>query len=390
MHFDLSEDLLAIRKAARDFAKNEILPTVDMGDKAHHARKNLIKKMAELGFFGTVIPEQYGGNGMGYLAQTIITEEIARIDSSMRQPFNMQTNGPALTLLKWGTETQKIKYIPDLINLRKLGCFAITEPDTGSDVASMKTVAAKDVDGYVLNGQKTWITNAPVADLALVYAYTEPGKRLKGMSAFIVEMDLPGIEVKSIEDKRGAWAASTGKITFDNCRIPEDSLIGKEGEGFKICMEQLDNTRINCAAGALGVAQACLDVSLEYANQRKQFGQEIGRFQIIQDIIAQMAVEIEAARLLLYRACCRKDQGLSNTREISMAKFYCAETANKCADYAMNIFSAYSYSKECQITRYCQEAKFYQIVEGTSMMHKMIIAADLLGYRKRKNGSQLD
>jgi len=383
MHFELSEELQDIKKVARDFAVNEIMPTVNEDDKAHRFRRDLVAKMGELGFFGTVIPEAYGGNGMGYLAEAIITEEIAKVHSSLRLPFNMQVNGLALTLLKWGTASQREKYIPSLVSAEKLGCFAITEPDTGSDVASMKTTAIKDSGVYVLNGQKMWISNAQVADLALVYAYTEPGKKAKGMSAFVVEMDQPGIAVRAIEEKLGTWSSPTGEIIFDNCRIPAESLIGSEGQGFQICMEQLDNTRISCAAGALGVAQACLEASLEYANQRKQFGQEIGRFQMIQDMIAEMAVETEAARLLLYRACCQKDQGLKNTRETSMAKYYCADTANKCADYAMKIFSAYGYSEEYPVARYYRDAKSYQIVEGTCLVQKMIIATDLLGYRKR-------
>lgn len=380
MDFELSEELAAIKKVARDFAVNEIQPTADADDKAHRFRRDLVEKMGELGFFGCAIPEKYGGNGMGFLAQTVIAEEIARVHSSMRLPFNMQT-GPALTILRKGTEEQKEKYLPGLASAKLLGCFAITEPDAGSDVGAIKTTAVKDGDSYILNGSKTWISNAQIADLALVYASTDPSKKGRGLSAFLVETKVPGFSVRPLEEKLGTWAAPTGEITFEDCRIPKESLVGNEGEGYPICMAQLDDTRLGCAAGALGVAQACLDAAVEYANQRYQFGQPIGRFQMIQDLIAQMATEIEAARFLVYRAAWQKDQGLRNTKETSMAKYYAAEVANKCADYAVKILSAYGYSEEYPVARYYRDAKSYQIVEGTSNIQKVIIAGIVLGYR---------
>ncbi len=382
MNFDLSEELLDIRKVARDFAVKEILPTVDADDKAHRFRRDLVEKMAELGFFGCVIPEEYGGNEMGWLANTIIAEEMARVHSSMRLPFNMNTNGPAMTILKYGTEELKRKYISGLVDARILGCFAITEPDTGSDVASMKTKAVRDGEHYVLNGNKTWISNAPVADIALVYAYTDPGAKVKGMSAFIVDMNTPGITVEAITEKLGTWSAPVGSITFENCRIPVTNLLGKEGEGFKICMAQLDDTRMGCAAGGLGVAQACVDAVLTYANEREQFGQPIGKFQMVQDMVAQMVVDVEAARLMVYRAAFLKEKGVKCTLETSMAKYYAAEAANKCADMAMKVYGSYGYSEEYPVARFYRDAKSYQIVEGTSNIQKMIIALDALGYRK--------
>lgn len=382
MNFDLGEELLDIRKVARDFAVKEILPTVDADDKAHRYRRDLVDKMAELGFFGCVVPEEYGGNGMGFLAATIISEEIARVHSSMRLPFNMNVNGPALTILKYGTEEMKQKYVPGLVDARILGCFAITEPDTGSDVGSMKTKAIRDGDYYVFNGSKTWISNATVADIALVYAYTDPSQKVKGMSAFIVEMNTPGITVEAITEKLGTWSAPVGSITFENCRVPVSALLGKEGDGFKICMSQLDDTRMGCMAGGIGVAQGCLDAAITYANEREQFGQPIGKFQMIQDMIAQMVVEVEAARLLVYRASFLRDKGERCTREISIAKYAAGEAANKCADMAMKIYGAYGYSEEYAIARFYRDAKSYQIVEGTSNVQKMIIALDALGYRK--------
>jgi len=381
MNFELNEDLQAIRKVARSFALNEIAPTVDADDKAHCFRKDIVEKMGELGFLGCPIPEKYGGSEMGYLAWVIVAEEISRVHSSMRIPFNMQA-GPALTLLRWGSEEMKEKYIPGLASGKKLCCFAITEPNAGSDVAAMKATAIKDGDYYVLNGTKTWISNAQVADLALVYAYTDPGVRVKGMSAFLIDMNTPGIDTASLQEKLGTWAAPTGEVIFENCRVPADTLIGKEGEGFKICMQQLSDTRLGCGAGALGVAQACLDTALEYANQREQFGQVIGKFATIQDMIAEMVVETEAARLMLYRAAWLKDQGVPCSLETSMAKYFAAETANHNADKAVKILGAYGYSEEYPVARLFRDAKLYQIVEGSSAIQKMIISQDALGYRK--------
>lgn len=263
-----------------------------------------------------------------------------------------------------------------------LGCFALTEPNAGSDLASMTTRATLEGDYYVLNGSKMWISLSPIADIALVYAYTDPAHRVKGMSAFIVDMKSEGITVEPIKEKLGHWSSPVGIITFENCKVPKENLLGEEGQGFVICMQQLDNTRLASAAGAVGIAQACLDTAIQYATTREQFGQQIGRFQMVQDWIAQMVVDIEAARLLTYRAAFLKDKGVPNTRETSIAKLLASETANKCADYALRIYSAYGYSEEYPVARLFRDAKLYQIVEGTSNIHKLIISQDALGYRK--------
>lgn len=383
MNFELSEELQDIRKVARDFAEKEIKPTVDEDDKAHRFRRDLVQKMADLGFFGCVIPEEYGGNGMGWLAATIIAEEVSRVHASMRLPFNMSPNGPGCTILKYGTEEQKKKYLPGIVDGSLLGMFAITEPDSGSDVGSMKTKAIKDGDSYVVNGNKMWISNATVCEMGLLYAYTDPTKKIKGMSAFIIDMNTPGITVEPITEKLGTWGAPVGSITFENCRIPAAALLGQEGQGFKICMEQLNDTRMGCQAGGLGLAQACLDAALNYANERQQFGQPVGKFQMVTDMIAQMATEVEAARFLVYRAASLKDQGKNCTLETSMGKYYVGEVVNKCADYAMKIYGSYGYSEEYPVARYYRDAKSYQIVEGTSNIQKLIIGETMLGYRKR-------
>ena len=382
MNFDLTEELLDIQKLARDFALKEIAPTVDEDDKAHRYRGDLVKKMGELGFFGCVIPEAYGGNEMGFLAITLIAEQIARVHSSMRLPFNMNVLGPARTILNYGSEELKQKYVPGLCEADILGCFAITEANAGSDVAGMKSRAVPDGQNYILNGNKMWISNAPVADIALVYAYTNPEVKVKGMSAFVVDMKLPGISVEPITEKLGTWSAPVGVMTFEDTPVPRESLLGKEGDGFKICMNQLNDTRLGCAAGALGVAQGCIDATVTYCNEREQFGQQVGMFQMNQDMIAQMVVKTEAARLLVYKAAYLKDKGVSCTLETSMGKYFAAEAANYCADCAMKIYGSYGYSEEYPVARYYRDAKSYQIVEGTSNIQKMIIAMDALGYRK--------
>lgn len=380
MDFELSEELIAVRDLAREFAEKEIAPTAAQDDREHKFRGDLVKKMGELGFYGSVIPDDYGGNGLGFLAMVLITEEVARVHSAMRVGINMQV-GPALTLLQFGTKEQKQKYIPGLVSGETVGCFAITEADAGSDVAAMRTTATKDGDRYLLNGGKIWISNGPVTNGGLVYAYTDRSQKHRGMSAFFTEWNEPGLTRKPMETM-GAHCSPLGELTFDNYPIPAANLLGNEGDGFKICMWQLNQTRLNCAAGALGVARAAKEAAVNYCNQRSQFGQKIGEFQMNQDMIAQMIAHEEAARLLVYRAAWLADQGKPNNLETSIGKYSAAEAANYAADAAMKILGAYGYSTEFPVERYYRDAKSYQIVEGSSNVQKMIIAQDALGYRK--------
>ena len=380
MDFELSDELIAVRELAREFAEKEIAPTAARDDKEHNFRGDLVKKMGELGFYGTMIPENYGGSGLGFLAMVLITEEIARVHSAMRVAINMQI-GPALTLLQFGTEEQKKKFIPGLVSGETIGCFAITEPDAGSDVAGMRTVAKKDGDHYLLNGNKIFISNAPVTNGGLVYAYTDRAQKHRGMTAFYAELSQPGLARKPMETL-GAHCSPLGELAFDNFPIPVANRLGNEGDGFKICMWQLNQTRLNCAAGALGVARAAKEAAVSYCNQRSQFGQKIGEFQMNQDMIAQMIAHEEAARLLVYRAAWLADQQKPNNLETSIGKYCAAEAANYAADAAMKILGAYGYSTEFPVERYYRDAKSYQIVEGSSNVQKMIIAQDALGYRK--------
>jgi glutaryl-CoA dehydrogenase (non-decarboxylating) len=384
MDFELSDDLVAVRDLAREFAEKEIAPSAARDDKEKNFRLDLVKKMGELGFYGTMIPETYGGNGLGFLAMVLITEEIARAHSAMRVAINMQI-GPAVTILQFGSEEQKKKFIPALVSGEKIGCFAITEPDAGSDVAGMRTTANREGDRYLLNGNKIFITNAPVTQGGLVYAYTDRAQKHRGMSAFYADWEQPGLTRKPLETM-GAVCSPIGELQFDNFPIAAANRLGNEGDGFKICMWQLNQTRLNCAAGALGVARAAKEAAVNYCNQRAQFGQKIGEFQMNQDLIAQMIAHEEAARLLVYRAAWLADQKKPNNLETSIGKYTAAEAANFAADAAMKILGAYGYSTEFPVERYYRDAKSYQIVEGSSNVQKMIIAQDALGYRKANRG----
>ena len=380
MDFELSDELIAVRDVAREFAEKEIAPSAAKDDREKNFRSDLIKKMGELGFYGTMIPDLYGGNGLGFLAMVLITEEIARVHSAMRVAINMQI-GPAVTILQFGTEEQRRRLIPPLVSGEKIGCFAITEADAGSDVAGMRTVAKRDGDRYLLDGSKIFITNAPVTQGGLVYAYSDRSQKHRGMSAFYADWDQPGLNRKPIETL-GALSSPIGELIFENFPVPAANRLGNEGDGFKICMWQLNQTRLNCAAGALGVARAAKEAAVSYCNQRVQFGQKIGEFQMNQDLIAQMIAHEEAARLLVYRAAWLADQHKPNNLETSIGKYAAAEAANFAADAAMKILGAYGYSTEFPVERYYRDAKSYQIVEGSSNIQKMIIAQDALGYRK--------
>lgn len=380
MDFELTEEQAAVRQLARDFAEKEVAATAREDDRAHRFRLDLVRKMGELGFFGCPLPEAYGGSDLGFLALAIVSEEIARAHSAIRVYINMQT-GPALTIADFGTEEQKRRWIPPLIKGETIGCFAITEPDAGSDVAAMRTTARRDGSGYVLDGVKTWISNAPVADAAIVFAYTDRQLGHHGISAFYVDLHSPGVSRRSLE-KMGAHASPTGELVFEGVRLPEESRIGAEGEGFKICMTHLTHTRLFCAAGAVGLARAARELAVGYCNQREQFGQKIGQFQMNQDLIAQMIVQEEAARLLVYRAACLADRRRPCALETAIAKYSAAEAAAFNADAALRILGAYGYSTEYPAERYLRDAKSYQIVEGSANILKLIIAQDALGYRR--------
>ncbi|MGD2030722.1 MAG: acyl-CoA dehydrogenase family protein [Desulfobacterales bacterium] len=384
MDFALSKELQMLRNAVREFATQKIAPYADEWDAAHYfPYKEAIKPMGELGFFGTVIPEAYGGEDMGWLAAMIVTEEIAKASSSLRVQINMQGLGTAFPLYKYGSDSLMKKYVSKLVKADYIGAFAMTEPDAGSDVMAMSSTAKDDGDYWVLNGSKTWISNADVADVVIYYAYTDKKKGSKGLSAFVIEpKHFNGVKT-SVLEKMGSHSSPTGEIFLNNTKVPKENIIGKPGDGTRILFGSLNQTRLSAAAGAVGVAQACLDISLKYCNERKQFGKPIGDFQMNQDMIAQMSAEIEAARLLVYKAAWVKDQGnLNNGLDVAQAKYVAGEVVTKCANYAMRILGAYGYSTEYPVARLYRDTPTYTMVEGSANICKWIIALDQLGIRK--------
>jgi len=384
MDFGLSKEQEMLRKAVYEFAKKKIAPNADQWDADHYfPYKEVMKPMGELGFFGTVIPEEYGGEDMGWMAAMIVTEEIARASSSLRVQVNMQVLGCAYTIFKYGTKEAKQKYVEKLCSADYVGGFGITEPDAGSDVMAMVSTAEDKGDHWLLNGSKTWISNADVADVLIYYAYTDKSAGGKGLSAFVIEpKNFDGIKTSAL-DKMGSHSSPTGEVFLDNVKVPKENLLGKPGDGAKIVFSSLNQTRLSAAAGGVGLAQACLDVALKYCNERKQFGKKIGEFQMNQDMIAQMATDIDAARLLVYKAAWAKDQGkLNNGLDVAKAKYLAGETATKCANHAMRIMGAYGYSTEYPLARYYKDAPTYSMVEGSANICKWIIALDQLGIRK--------
>jgi glutaryl-CoA dehydrogenase (non-decarboxylating) len=384
MEFGLSEELQMLRDMARDFAAEKIAPYADEWDEKHYfPYEEAIKPMAELGFFGTVIPEEYGGNEMGWLAAMILTEEIARASSSLRVQINMQALGCAFTIYTYGSEEIKKKYISKLVSAEYVGCFAITEPNAGSDVMSMKSTAVDKGDHWLLNGSKTWISNASAADAIIYYAYTDKEAKGKGLSAFVVEpKNFNGITTTDL-DKLGTRSTPTGELYLEDTKVPKENILGKPGDGAKIVFGSLNQSRLSAAAGGIGLAQACLDAVTDYCKERKQFGKSIGDFQMNQDMIAQVATEIEAARLMVYKAAWQKDEGqLGNTLEVAHAKYLSGEIAEKAARMAMRIMGAYGYSTEYHVARYYRDVPPYFMVEGSSNICKWIIALDQLGIRK--------
>jgi len=384
MDFELSKELQMLQKEIRKFAKKEIVPFADQWDEEHYLPiEEVMRPLGEMGYFGTVIPEAYGGEELGFLAAMIVTEELAKASSSLRVQVNMQVLGCAYTIYTYGNETVRKKYVEKLCTAEYIGGFGITEPDAGSDVMNIASTAEDKGDHWLLNGNKTWISNADVADCLIYYAYTDNAAGSKGLSAFVIEpKNYDGIKTSSLE-KLGSHSSPTGELFLDNVKVPKENILGKPGDGAKIVFSSLNQTRLSAAAGGVGLAQACLDEAVKYCNERKQFGKKIGEFQMNQDMIAQMATEIEATRLLVYKAAWAKDQGrLNNGRDVAMAKYMAGETAYKCANYAMRIMGAYGYSTEYPVARYYRDAPTYAMVEGSANICKWIIALDELGIRK--------
>jgi len=381
MNFELTEEQRLIQDTARRFAAEEIAPTLEEEERTHAFRPERVAKMGDLGFFSCAVPEDFGGSGMGFAESVLMAEQIAKISASWRLPFNMQNLGPALTVSKFGTQAQKERYVPGWVAGTQLGFFAMTESNTGSDVSSMKTHAIDKGDHWEIHGTKMWISQAHVGDAGLLYAYTDKTQGNKGITAFIIEpKNMPGCTARAIETKLGLKCAPTGEFAFDGMKVPKENVLGKPGEGFRICMWQLNQTRLGCAAGALGVAGGALDLAIQYANERTQFGKPISQHQMIQAQIAEMVVEHQAAQMLVYRAAWLKDQGKPNQYETSVAKYAASEAAVHAANECMKIYGSYGFSTEYPAERFYRDSKSLQVVEGTSNIQKVIISGMALGF----------
>jgi len=369
MDFDLTEEQIMIRNLMKDFAEKEILPKARDDDRNERFPKDILDKMAPLGFLGAPLPEEYGGLGIDSIAYILMIEELGRVSFALRSIVSVHVSLFQQTLNRWGTEEQKRKYLPRTTKGELLGCFATTEPNVGSDLSSMETTAALQGGKWRLNGNKMWISNGGVADVALIFAQTDKAKKHRGIAAFIVEKDTPGFSSEDIHGKLGLRAANTAELILEDCLVPEENLLGQVGEGFKIAMTAFDNARLCVAGGCVGLAQACIDASVQYAQNRQQFGKPIGSYQLVQEIIANMIVETEAARLLTYRAAHLKNKGIPNTVETSMAKYYASEVALKAANNAIQVHGGYGFSDEYPVERYYRDVKVATLLEGTSEMH---------------------
>jgi glutaryl-CoA dehydrogenase (non-decarboxylating) len=382
MDFELTDEQHLLQDTVRQFVDDRVLPNAVENDINHRLDMDAIDGMAELGILGIVIPEEYGGAGLDFVSEARACEEIERGEAAFRTLISVHVGLNSLALLKYASEEQKQRWLVPQARGEKLACFGLTEPAAGSDVAAMKTSARREGDTYVLNGSKNWISYANVADHALVFAKTDPAAKHKGISAFVVERGMPGFTTADTENKLGIWAGSTGELFFQNVEVPAENLIGEEGQGFEIAMYGLDQGRYTVAAGACGVIRACLERSVEYARERETFGQAIGKYQFVQDMIAEMVLGYETSKLLVMQAAWMKDQGMRNTRETSLAKWHATESAFRAAHLAIQVHGAYGYSGEYGIERYFRNARAPIIYECTTQIHKMMQAEHALGFRQ--------
>lgn len=384
LDFSLTKEQEAVRKLVRSFVDKEIMPYIQEWDAKGHFEKGILQRLADLELMGVCIPERYGGSGMDYNTLAIVCDELERGDTAFRTAVSVHTGLNSMTILQWGNEFQKEKYLTPQARGQKIGAFGLTEPGAGSDVAGMVTTAVRDGDSYILNGSKTWISLCDVADHFLIFAYTDKSKLHNGISCFIVERTFPGITAKAIKGKLGIRAGNTGEVFLEDVRVPAENLVGEEGEGFKIAMSALDNGRFTVAAGACGLINASLEASLKYCHERQTFGKPIGQHQLVQQMIAKMSANLEISRLLVYRSGWLKNQGVRNTRETSLAKWISCDAAFEAANDAVQIHGAYGYSNEYPVERYLRNSKAPVIYEGTREIHTLMQAEYALGYRKDK------
>ncbi|RMH73195.1 MAG: acyl-CoA dehydrogenase [Gemmatimonadetes bacterium] len=380
MHFSFTEQQQEVQNFARDFGRKHIAPYSREWDLQGSFPRELLLQMGDLGLLGVPIPETYGGMGLDYLSEALVFEEIGYCDSSVRTTLSVQMSLVELTILAWGTEEQKQHFLPKLCSGEWVGCFGLTEPDAGSDPANQQTIARRDGNDWILNGQKVWISNGNWADVAIIFAQTEPGSRHKGMVAFLIETaGRDGYEAPLMGNKLGLKASNTSEIFMSDLRVSDSERLGEVGEGFKVAMSALDNGRMGVAAGCVGAAQHALDVSVQYAQERQTFNKPIASRQLVQAMLADMYTETEAARMLVYKAAWTKNQGLESTIPVSMAKYYASEVAKKVADMAIQIHGGYGYSNEYDPERIWRDARVASLYEGTSQIQQLILGRHLTG-----------
>jgi alkylation response protein AidB-like acyl-CoA dehydrogenase len=379
MDFELTDEQRLVRETARAFTDNEIVDRARENDRNEHFDLELVKKIADQGWLGSIVPREYGGAGLDYLTYGLIVEEVGRGDSAMRTVISVNTSLVCSAILRFGTEEQKQHYLPKLCSGEWLGCFALTEPDTGSDAANQKTRARKTDSGWVINGSKMFISLGNHAKVALVFAQTDPEKRHRGVACFLVDTDQPGFQPQEIHHKMGLRASDTAAISLDDVECPADAVLGQIGDGFKIAMTALDSGRFSVASGCVGICQGCLDASVRYSKEREQFGRPIAAFQLVQEMIADIALETEAARMLVWRAGYLKDTGKPSTTETSIAKLFATEAAVRAANTAIQVHGGSGYVDDYPVERYFRDVRVTTLYEGTSQIQKLIIGRALTG-----------
>jgi alkylation response protein AidB-like acyl-CoA dehydrogenase len=377
--FELTDEQRLIQETARDFTDREIIPVARENDRNEHFDTELVKKLGDMGYLGPIVAEEYGGRGLDYRTYALIVEEIGRGDSSARTVVSVQTSLVCSSIQRWGSEEQKHEWLPRLCSGEILGCFGLTEPDTGSDAANLKTRAEKTGDGWRITGGKQWISMGNYAKVALVFAQTDPEKQHRGLAAFLVPTDSPGFSSGSIHGKLGLRASDTAELSFDGVEVGDEALLGDVGDGFKVAMSALDSGRYSVAAGCVGICQGCVNASVAYAKERQQFGRPIAAFQLVQEMIADMTVDTEAARALVWRAGWLKDSGKPSTTETSIAKLFATEAAVRNANLAIQVHGGSGYVDDYPVERYLRDARVTTLYEGTSQIQKLIIGRAATG-----------
>jgi butyryl-CoA dehydrogenase len=379
MDFELSDEQQLIQRTAREFSDREIWDRARENARNEHFDTELVRKIADQGYLGAIVPREYGGAGLDYVTYGLVVEEIGRADSAMRTVVSVQTSLVCSTILKWGTEEQKHHYLPKLCSGEWLGCFGLTEPDTGSDAANQKTRAKKVDGGWLINGAKMWISMGNHAKVALVFAQTDPELRHRGVACFLVDTDQEGFQPQEIHHKMGLQASDTASISLDDVFVPEDQVLGEVGEGFKVAMTALDSGRFSVAAGCVGICRGCVEESTRYATEREQFGRPIAAFQLVQEMLADMKLREDAARMLTWRAGWLKDRGAPNTTETSIAKLFSTEAAQWCANTAIQVHGGAGYVDDHPVERWFRDVRVTTLYEGTSQIQKLIIGRSLTG-----------